>query len=334
MICSRFCAVYVLAVVLWMASSVYSQPIPELEPLNNVPPGQPGAPTAPFWSAEGSLLSGDVDFYFHGPALAFPPGVPVMITAATFTAPFFTFPDPVPSGDTFIGTFDPIGGIASPVSTDDDDNPGANSSHHFTTLPGTPLVHGITGFPDFAFIGAHSVSAPFYRFVVSSGAPPESEFNGTIATANPLPAPIFGVTANTGDLMPGDVDYFSMPIVAGSFVTGSTFDFLPAGGPAVDTLLGVFDPSGALMGANDDDGPAFLSALAFVAPVTGVYSFAVTGFGDTDFDGIGHTEVGPYRLVVSVPEPAAVTVPIGLLALLCRSTRRVTRIGHARDWRT
>jgi hypothetical protein len=123
-------------------------------------------------------------------------------------------------------------------------------------------------------------------------------------------------------LLPGDVDYFSMPIAAGAFVTGSTFDFTPVGGPALDTLLGVFDPGGALMGFNDDDGPALLSALAFVAPVSGVYSFAVTGFGDPDFDGTGHSETGVFRLVVSVPEPAGMTLLVGLGCILASARRR------------
>jgi hypothetical protein len=119
-----------------------------------------------------------------------------------------------------------------------------------------------------------------------------------------------------GELSAEDVDYYSIPVAAGAFVTGSTFDLTPVGGPALDTLLGVFHPSGALMGFNDDDGPGLLSAFAFVAPVSGVYTFAITGFGDADFNGSGHTELGPYRLVVSVPEPAGAVLLIGLAGVL------------------
>jgi hypothetical protein len=290
------------------ASGALAQPIPEIEPVNSAPPGQPGVPGAPFWSAEGGLAPGDVDFYDHGPVVPFPPGAPVMITGATFTAPWFLVPaTPAPASDTVIGAFGPAG-IGAPISTDDDDGPGFNSSHSFTAPAGSPLFHGVTGFPDFGFVGAHGITAAFYRFVVSAGGAPEFEPNGTIPTANPMPPLIAGATANEGALVTGDVDYFFLPIAAGTFVTGSVYDFTPVGGPAMDTLLGVFDPGGLLLGFDDDEGPFFNSGLAFVAPATGVYTFAVSGFGDPDFDGIGHTAVGPYRLVVSVPAPGAISL--------------------------
>ena len=151
------------------------------------------------------------------------------------------------------------------------------------------------------------ITLPQYRLVISSGGAPEFELNDTILTANPMPPLIASATATEGFLVAGDADYFSLTVVSGAFVTVSIFDFTPIGGPALDTMLGVFDPGGTLMGFDDDDGPALLSSLAFIAPVGGTYSFAVTGFGDFDFDGTGHSETGPYRLVVSasVPEPSS-----------------------------
>lgn len=304
-----------------------AQPIPEIEPFNSAPPGQPGLFGAPFWSAEGSLTIGDVDFYDHGPPVPFPgifPGPP-MITASTYTAPWFSMPPGVaPLEDTFIGFFGPAG-PAFPVSTDDDDGPGLNSAHNFGVPlpPALPMFHGVTTFGDPGFTGATS-AVPFYRFVVSSGGMPEVEPNGAIPVATPMPPPLAGATATEGFLgIPGatDVDYYSLFIPAGSFVTASVFDFTPVGGPPIDTVLGVFDPLGLPLGLDDDEGPGLNSGLAFFAPTAGVYSFAVTGFPDFTFTG-SHTESGPYRLVVSIPTP-------GALAMLGLSMLALGRRRHA-----
>lgn len=148
----------------------------------------------------------------------------------------------------------------------------------------------------------------------------EIEANNTVPTANFVPRATypFGGVAIDGTLAPGDVDFFSFDFTAGDLVTASTFDFVPdASGnqsaTGLDTYLGVFDPGGVLFITDDDDGPGFLSSLYFVVPATGRWTFGVTGFGDPDFNGTGHSEEGPYKLVVGhnpVPEPAT----LGLLA--------------------
>lgn len=82
----------------------------------------------------------------------------------------------------------------------------------------------------------------------------------------------------------------------------------------LDTLLGSFNPTtGALEVSNDDfNGP--LSKLSNLTPsATGELVLAVTGFGDSGFNGL-HGQFGDYELTLTqVPEPAAVGVAMGLL---------------------
>jgi len=127
-----------------------------------------------------------------------------------------------------------------------------------------------------------------------------------------------------GALEPGDVDHFDVRLRAGEVLTASLRD--ADGGELHDPVLGVFAPGcrlrspsarcagrnevgprcaidpcpGTLIAEDDDGGPGFLPRLALRAGESGVFRVAVSGFGDDDFDGVGHEESLRYRLVVAV----------------------------------
>lgn len=130
-----------------------------------------------------------------------------------------------------------------------------------------------------------------------------------------------------------DVDFFSIALNAGQILAVST---TPMGIELVngaflfnnpDTLLGVYNTFKELIASDDNSfSPNSKGSLVqYKAPVAGTYYFAVTGAGDTDFDGkitpggAGHGKTGSYMLTVSViPEPATLAfmllTGLGLLA--------------------
>ena len=138
----------------------------------------------------------------------------------------------------------------------------------------------------------------------------EVEPNDSFATAMPLPPDFFdgyGAGAVEGFLAAVDVDFYAVALPADVLVTASVFDFTPDDDYDNDSYLGVFDPSGALFDTDDDDGPGYLSAIHFIPAEPGVWAFAVTGYGDTDFTG-AHDEEFEYRLVLSIPEPGSLSL--------------------------
>jgi hypothetical protein len=141
-----------------------------------------------------------------------------------------------------------------------------------------------------------------------SGPLEEVEPNDSFGGAQILPGDFFdlyGAGAVEGFLGEGDVDFYKVSLPADVLVTASVFDFTPEEGFDNDSLLGVFSPDGLLFDEDDDDGPGFLSSIHFFPDVAGVWAFAVTGFGDDDYNGDGHDEMFDYRLVLSIPEPAS-----------------------------
>ena len=149
----------------------------------------------------------------------------------------------------------------------------------------------------------------------------ESEANNSYATANFIAAALYPTAgvAIDGSLNPGDVDYFSFNLAAGDLVGLSTYDFSGNTSSALDTMIGVFGPGGAFFDFDDDDGIGFLSMYQFQVPTSGTWAFAVTGFGDGDFNGSDHTEEGDYKLgfvINPIPEPATLSLlALGALAL-------------------
>lgn len=148
----------------------------------------------------------------------------------------------------------------------------------------------------------------------------EVEPNDTFATAQVIGGDPFepnGAFSILALLDVGDVDFFAVELVEGRFYTASVFDFTPGDPFDNDSFLGIFAPDGTLFDTDDDGGPGFLSSYSFFAPESGLWAFAVTGFGDVDFVG-DHGEFFEYTLVVSevIPAPAGVAVlGLGLLGV-------------------
>lgn len=154
----------------------------------------------------------------------------------------------------------------------------------------------------------------------------ETEPNNSFATANAIvrgAAPWADVGVMSLTAGGGDVDYFSIRLFAGEFITIIT---TPIEDPYTDpdTMLALFDDNQNEIAFNDDAGSGFGSAIRWQATYTGTHYIAVTGFNDRDFSGNDHPEDGPYILTVSiVPEPATlIVVGAGLAALAARRRKK------------
>ena len=159
--------------------------------------------------------------------------------------------------------------------------------------------------------------------VALAGPIEEVEPNDSFDDAQVLPDDFFepfGAGSVEGFLAADDVDYFKVFLRAGFLATASIFDFTPESPFDNDSLLGVYAPDGTLFDVDDDDGPGFLSAIHFFPPESGTWAFAVSGFGDDDFDG-SHGEAFEYRLVLSVPEPTTFGLMLMGAALVARKRR-------------
>jgi hypothetical protein len=108
-----------------------------------------------------------------------------------------------------------------------------------------------------------------------------------------------------GTLAPGAAARHGVRLREGELLTVSLHD--ADGGELADPVLGVFAPSDPSqpVASDDDGGPGFLPRLALRAAESGLFTIAVSGFGDDDFDGSGHREQVAYRLVLAVESDPA-----------------------------
>ena len=78
-------------------------------------------------------------------------------------------------------------------------------------------------------------------------------------------------------------------------------------GNLLDSVIGLFDPSGNLIATDDDGGTGLLSRLVFPITTSGIYSFAISAFADFDFNGDGGSG-GRYVMDVSVIDGIPLTL--------------------------
>jgi hypothetical protein len=144
---------------------------------------------------------------------------------------------------------------------------------------------------------------------------PGNAEENTLTTALPVPeggAPFLsafpdGVKLVRGNLDASDRDAYAVQMSSGQLLLAALFD--KSGGAFLDTALGVFNGTTPPAAALDDDGArGFLSRLHFTVTSTGLKRVAVTGFGDTSFNGThqeGRGGLRPYYLLLA----AAVNPP-------------------------
>jgi len=227
---------------------------------------------------------------------------------------------------------------------------------------------GVSGCCDFAYDGdasgfSHSESGGYVLTVGRvNPAVPGGGFtdvepgNQTAASADLIPLPQGTARAAVAQLGDGDVDFFRLDFKAGAVLSAMTapLDDLGVSFDHPDTLVGLFDSSGAnLLVANDDaggytsitvgdlntgqfdvspdvasDSPyefgGLGSALRALIPADGTYYLAVTGAFDDAFIG-AHSEIGAYALLVglAVPEPSGAM--LAAIAILPGGLRRFVK---------
>jgi hypothetical protein len=233
-----------------------------------------------------------------------------------------------PSGpDTLLGVLD-----ESRLIVDVDDNSsnlGDGRASGFTSVDVNPLGSidfVVTGAGDDGFTGNHNQSGDFE--VIVNVFDEDTFYIDTLTSARTLRpgfAEVFSfrnafyeggtyevnvdnaLTPITG----GDVDFYTFtgfaPGLPFSAQTYDTLSFPPLSGPhsGVDTVLGWFDATGALVDADDDGAGGLLSRITGVVPADGKLTFAVSGFlDDENFVG-NHTQSGHYTLFLQAERFAA-----------------------------
>jgi hypothetical protein len=115
----------------------------------------------------------------------------------------------------------------------------------------------------------------------------------------------------------GDVDFFQTPLDAGEVLFGMVTPLagLPTSFTPPDTVVGVFDDTGARTFNEDDDAGeladielGYGSVFRFLSPAAADYRIGVSGSSDYEFDGAAsgesHTETGGYVLTAGRVDPA------------------------------
>lgn len=111
-----------------------------------------------------------------------------------------------------------------------------------------------------------------------------TEPNGTFGKATKITLPYTSEDKYTAiEPIGNDVDFFKVTLTAGSTFTAE----LVSGG--FDSVMGLFDASGALVAADDDSGPGLLSKISYPVAADGTYFIAVSAFPDFGFTGAGES---------------------------------------------
>lgn len=163
-----------------------------------------------------------------------------------------------------------------------------------------------------------------------AGSPiPEIEPNNTFGTAQLIDRNLFmlsGAVSITGKLVPGDVDYFQVPLLAGDFI--SVHVTVRPASPSASTAIGIFDPIETYVAYDR-------TTLSGLISADGNWRIAVSGYPDigpifVGDDGIpfngSHVQNIDYLLTVGlipVPEPGGLlALGSGIAGLLGYSVRR------------
>ncbi|MEE9424843.1 MAG: PPC domain-containing protein [Methylococcales bacterium] len=144
-----------------------------------------------------------------------------------------------------------------------------------------------------------------------------SEDDGAISLANPSGVGSgFGAMQASGNIGDGphgstgsgsgDFDFYSVDLSVGQKMTVDTDVF---GG--FDSVLVVYDATGAVVAANDDDGEIFASKLTYAPTEAGTFYVMVSGFGGAIFpndpfdsaSGAGIGSEGDYGLLITTATP-------------------------------
>lgn len=240
-----------------------------------------------------------------GTATVLSPGVMTVSDALTVNAPAFP--------DTLLGIRNGFGTV---YLTDDDGSPFGDG--YASGAGGVPTNSGsidfsITGVGDDAFDGSHSEAGQYkvYVDVYDFFDDPIDSFSELRTLA---PGIVHDFTFNDFEWLGGsydvyidnalaltsDVDFFTFTgLTPGTQFLARTAHSTPS---SADTLLGLFDSSGALLESDDDGAGGVLSQIEGIVPVGGMLTFAVSGVGDDGFTG-SHTEDGSYELRLQIQPP-------------------------------
>lgn len=210
--------------------------------------------------------------------------------------------------DTILGVRDHFGGV---YASDDNGSPygdGNASGLGFVPTNSGVIDFVVTGWPDFDFFGSHAESG-FYEVFVDVydffGDPVDSFSEVRFLEPGVMHDFYYSdfewINGNYDVYIDNtignfDVDFFTFTgLTPGAAFTAETLD---PDENNIDTYLGWFDNSGLLIGEDDDGGggpSGWLSLIEGVVPEDGTLTFAVTGYGDINFDG-DHADTGTYEL--------------------------------------
>jgi len=175
--------------------------------------------------------------------------------------------------DTVLTVLDSDG--VTPVASDDQSGVNSCSRIVFTPPPGAggPYYVKVEDFLNNTVIAQYGLSA-----TIESRSPNEVEPNESIATASPICTPFLGSIFPVGDL-----DYIKIPVTSGQTIVAETHDGFTGfcASPDVDTLIELYDPTGAQRASDDEGGVNGCSKITFIADSTGDWTVRVHHWDNT-----------------------------------------------------